>query len=68
MEISGFSDWGVEIDEEHKHGIVFIHDHPTLIKENLPSLVESFNYLVQLIAKKNNQPPIFFEVVNGHVF
>ncbi len=64
METAGFNDWSVEVDEEHKHGTIFIHDNPVLIKENLPALVESLNYLVQLVAKKNDQPPIFFDVNN----
>lgn len=61
---AGFSDWRVEIDEEHKHGTIFIHDNPALIKENLPTLVENFNYLIQLIAKKNEQSAVFFDINN----
>lgn len=64
MTLAGFADWKVEVDEEHRHGTVFIHDNPALIKENLPVLVESFNYLIQLIAKKNDQPPIFLDINN----
>ena len=64
MTLAGFTDWKAEVDEEHKHGTVFIHDTPALIKENLPALVESFNYLIQLIAKKNDQPPIFLDINN----
>ncbi len=64
LELGGFSDWRVEIDEEHRHAAVFIHDNPALIKENLPVFVESFNYFLQLIAKKNEQEPIFLDINN----
>jgi len=61
---SGFADWGVEIDAEHNHGSIFIRDHQALIKENLPVLVESLNHLVQLVAKKYEVTPIFFDINN----
>lgn len=60
----GFDDYTLEIDAEHKHGVIFIHNHPHLIKENLPVLVECFNHFVQLTAKRQNQAPIFFDVNN----
>lgn len=64
LELSGFVDWGVEIDEEHKRGSVFIRDHQELIKENLPALVKNFNHLIQLVAKKNGITPVFFDINN----
>ena len=64
IELMGFNDYKVEIDNEHRHGIVFIHDDPALVKENLPILVESFNHTIQLIARKHNEPPIFLDVNN----
>ena len=48
----GFDDYKVEVDEEHRHGTVFIHNDPGLIKENLPLMVESFNHLLQLVARR----------------
>ena len=60
----GFNDYSVEIDGEHHHGKVFIHEDSELIKENLPALVESFNHIIQLVSKKNNQVPIFLDVNN----
>ena len=60
----GFHDCAIEIDDEHRHGAVFIHEDPFLVKENLPVLVESFNHLVQLASKKKNQPPIFVDINN----
>lgn len=64
IELMGFRDYRVEIQEDPKRGSIFIYDNPTLIKENLPTLVESFNHLFQLVAKKNDEPPIFFDVNN----
>ena len=60
----GFDDYTIEVDEEHRHGKIFIHNNPNLIKENLPSILDSINHLVQLITKKENQPPAFFDVNN----
>lgn len=64
MELSGFTEWGVEVDEEHRHGTLFIYDHQNLINENLPTLVDHLNHLLQMVAKKNEQPPIFFDINN----
>jgi len=60
----GFGDHKIEIDGEHKHGTIFIHSHPVLIKENLPILIMHLNHLVQILARKNNEPPIFFDINN----
>lgn len=64
LEKMSFTDYKVEIDAEHRHGTVFIHNDPGLIKENLPLLVESVNHLVQLIARRKDQPPIFIDINN----
>lgn len=64
INLLGFSDYTVEIDSEHRHGTVFIHENQGLIKDNLPVLVESFNHLLQLVAKKNNTPPFFLDINN----
>jgi spoIIIJ-associated protein len=64
IELMGFDDYTIEIDEEHRHGKIFIHSNPTLVKENLPVILDSINHLAQLIAKKENQPPSFFDINN----
>jgi spoIIIJ-associated protein len=64
VELMGFNDFRVDLNKEDQKGLVFIYDHPSLIKENLPTLVESFNHFIQTIARKNNQPPIFFDFNN----
>jgi len=60
----GFDDYTFELDEEHRHGRIFIHNHPSLVKEHLPAILESLNHLVQLVAKKENETPFFFDVNN----
>lgn len=60
----GFDDYTFELDEEHRHGRIFIHNHPSLVKEHLPAILESLNHLVQLVAKKENEHPLFFDVNN----
>ena len=64
IELMGFDDYAIEIDEEHRHGKILIRDNPALVKENLQSILDSINHLVQLIAKKENQPPAFFDINN----
>lgn len=64
VEGMGFSDFKIEVDEEHRHAKIFIYDNPGLIKDNLPVLVESFNHLFQLIAQKNSREAIFVDVNN----
>ena len=64
IELMGFRDYTFEFDPEHRHGTVFIHEDPTLIKENLPTLVESVNHVIQLVARRGNHPPIFVDINN----
>ena len=64
IEVRGFDDYTFELDEEHRHGRIFIHNHPSLVKEHLPAILESLNHLVQLVAKKENETPFFFDVNN----
>jgi spoIIIJ-associated protein len=60
----GFEDYKAEVDGEHRHATIFIHDSPSLVKENLPVIVESMNHIVQLVARKRNEQPIFVDVNN----
>jgi predicted RNA-binding protein Jag len=64
IEYMGFSDYHLEVKPDQKRGSIFIYDNPDLIKENLPTLVESINHIVQMAARKNNEPPVFFDVNN----
>ncbi len=58
------SDYKLDVDAEHHHASLFIHEEQGFIKDNLPLLVESFNHLIQLIARKQNEPPLFLDVNN----
>ncbi|MDO8536833.1 MAG: R3H domain-containing nucleic acid-binding protein [bacterium] len=60
----GFRDYRLEIKPNEKHGAVFIYDYPDLVKTNLPTLVESVNHLLQMVAKKNDQPSVFLDINN----
>lgn len=64
VELMGFDDYQVHVDAEHHHARLFIHNDPGLIKENLPGLVENFNLLLQLVARRRNEQPIFLDVNN----
>jgi len=60
----GFADFRAELDETGRHIGVFIYDDPRLIKENLPTLVESMNHLLQLVSQKNGETAVFVDVNN----
>lgn len=64
IEMMGFKDFRVVFNEEAQKGAAFIYDNPNLVKENLPVIVESVNHLLQLIARKNSQNPVFFDFNN----
>lgn len=64
IELMGFNDYKVEVDETVRHGSVFIFDNPNLVKENLPVIVESLNHLMQLVAQKNKLDNVFVDVNN----
>lgn len=64
IEYMGFTDYRVEMKADQKRGTVFIYDNPTLVKENLPVLVESMNHILQMAKRKDNEPPIFFDINN----
>lgn len=60
----GFEDYVFEIDVEHRHGKIVIRDHPHVLKEHVPAFLESLNHVSQLIAKKENTQPFFFDINN----
>ena len=64
LESLGWNDYTVDFDTEHRHATVFVHNNPVLVKEVLPVLVESVNHLVQLIARRHGEQPIFVDVNN----
>jgi spoIIIJ-associated protein len=60
----GFSDYRLEISEDGSRNSLFIYESETLVKENLPNLVESLNHVLQMVAKKSEAKPIFLDVNN----
>ena len=64
IEGMGFADYTIDTDPEHRHSSIFLHDAPMITKETLPSVVESMNHLVQLVAHKHSKEPIFVDINN----
>jgi predicted RNA-binding protein Jag len=63
-EYMGFRDYRIESKPEEKRVALFIYDGGNMLKENLPSIVESVNHLFQMIAKKNALELVFLDVNN----
>jgi predicted RNA-binding protein Jag len=63
-EFMGFRDYRIEAKPEEKRVALFIYDGGDMLKENLPSIVESVNHLFQMIAKKNEAELVFLDVNN----
>lgn len=64
FDLMGFRDYRAEVKEDEKRGIVFIYEDQALLKENLPSLVDAVNHVVQMAAKKRKQEPLFVDINN----
>jgi hypothetical protein len=65
IEFLGFSDFRVDIKPGERRCSVFIYDSPAFAKENLAVLVESINHVLQMVMKKNSEPPVFIDI-NGY--
>ena len=64
LELMGFSEFKIDIDETNASGRIFITSDYDLVKNNLNVLVESINYLVNQIARSENLPFIHFDINN----
>lgn len=64
VEGMGFTDYRLEVDETEGRAAVFIYENESLVKENLPRLVEALNHVIQMTAKKNQTKGIFLDVNN----
>ncbi|MDO8504650.1 MAG: R3H domain-containing nucleic acid-binding protein [Candidatus Liptonbacteria bacterium] len=64
IEAMGFSDYKLEIDEEHRHASVYLYDGENVVKDNLPAMVESLNHLFQLIAQRRNTESLYLDINN----
>ena len=60
----GFKDYRLEIQEDGTRSALFIYENENFVKENLSNIVESFNHILQMIAKKNDTKGIFLDVNN----
>ncbi|MCX6702343.1 MAG: hypothetical protein NTW60_00510 [Candidatus Wolfebacteria bacterium] len=65
IEMIGFRDFSVNLEPESSRISVFFESND-YIKDNLPSIVASFNLLVKLMAKKRNPESIVFVDVNSY--
>ena len=62
--LAGFKEYTLDFDAEHRKASLFIHEDQGLIQSNLPTIVESLNYLIQLVARAKGLEPIFVDVNN----
>ena len=55
----------INYDEANRKVSIFLNEveHP-LIKTNIPKIVQDFNHIAQLIAKKNDEPSFFIDINN----
>ncbi|MCS6789156.1 MAG: hypothetical protein NZ484_01130 [Patescibacteria group bacterium] len=60
----GFNDFSIDLNNDHNHAFVFIHENENLLKEKIAELVENINKIIQLVAKKQNIKPIFIDINN----
>ena len=60
----GFGEHTVELDLEHHHGSVFIYNQPPAFQGHLPELVDALNHLSQVLAQKEGEHPMVFDVNN----
>jgi spoIIIJ-associated protein len=64
FELLGFKDYRLEVKPEEKHAALFIYEDPNLVRDNLPSIVESVNHILQMVAKKQDTETIFLDINN----
>src|ERR1035437_8203916 len=63
VDLMGFRDYRLEIREGGRIAL-FIYDGGALLEENLPLLVESFNHLFQLHARRDKIDPVYVDINN----
>jgi len=63
INLMNIGDFRVEFSEDSNRLNIFLSED-WLIKKNIPSLIESFNHLGQLISKKNDFPLFCIDVNN----
>jgi spoIIIJ-associated protein len=61
IELMGFSDFRMDVDEENRK-ILFVIDDKVANRENLPMLVLNIERIVRLMAKQLEHPPVIIDV------
>jgi len=63
IQLMNIGDFRVELSEDNNRLNIFLGEDG-LIKKNLPSIIESFNHLGQLISRKKDWPNFCIDVNN----
>ncbi|MEK7549030.1 MAG: R3H domain-containing nucleic acid-binding protein [Patescibacteria group bacterium] len=63
IESMGFEDFSVNFDADSSRFSIFINDD-LISEKNLPEIVDNLDYLIKLIAQKNNIENVFIDVNN----
>lgn len=61
----GFKESRAEFDEQNKRVSLYIDDEAVNSK-NMPAVINSFNRILRLVAKKHDEGPIVVDVNNHH--
>lgn len=64
VELIGFTNYHVEVDEASGHGTLTIYDDAPFVSDQAPVIVSSMNHLLQLIGQKHGKPSMFVDVNN----
>ena len=64
VDLIGFSDYRLEVKPDERRGALFIYENQNLLQQQLPSIVEAMNHLLQMVARKNQIEAIFLDVNN----
>ncbi len=60
----GFRDYNLEMNLEDNRGSLFLYEDNVFVKENLPSIVDAMNHVIQMVAKKNQAKSFFLDINN----
>lgn len=63
IEFAGFRDYSLDFDSENRRLAVFINEGDWF-KKIIPNFVNDVDYVLRLVAKRNNLPTIVFDVNN----
>ncbi len=58
----GFRDYRLEVLPEEGRASLFIYEDAELFKKDLPVIVDAFNHILQMLARKNQNKAIFLDI------